>query len=419
MLISELFTLSTNEELLWEFLGNLNFIDKELFKSVQNAIKSQIKNPLSKNIGQNSSISEINDVKVVSKIQEIFTNDSTVMGYVISFDGVQTFLVLKINVSTDSWKTDYKYFWTLNWHNFFKNETLTSDHVAVVKKLVDGNLPNLAARQGIEGNLNKAIAALLSAKKSIDPKFTIAIKVIHTDTDRKKTRDDRLVNSPNNYSKIPKVSKLYTKAELQKEIPEIYLDTYVKWKKDNKIEDMPDNDMMYRAFRKRYEDHREKKDDKLKAELSNRLTSRLEKLKANKAVKAETPEEFFKLILEQGYLEKIRINDISYKLSTKVYFDFEELVKPSGSVWARDKNYITYKKDEHDNKTDEYDKFMDALWLKLREEFPGDENEQKRDEIYNSYSMPGEIKISLKLDKSGIVPDKMEFKFPEKKWTQK
>jgi hypothetical protein len=164
----------------------------------------------------------------------------------------------------------------------------------------------------------------------------------------------------------------------------------------------------------------EPKDRKIyEASFKRELAAKLSKLKSNKAVNVSTPEEFLKVILEQGYIDKIKVNGITYERS-RDSFNLGKLIDGSSDSW-----YDSYL--EYDINYDEKFNRDDTQFWALRNEaseksglaairarikngetVPEEEHEKALD-VYAKLAPPETIRIKFKLEKSSIVPGEIQF----------
>lgn len=121
------------------------------------------------------------------------------------------------------------------------------------------------------------------------------------------------------------------------------------------------------------------------------LRQRLDFYKENNAVSAESPEDFLRIVLEKGYLDKIKIGKATYELSNEriSISDLKKGNNNSGSLLGG--SYVEYR----------LDRFSDAF-----EKATSDMSREERMKFLET--MPTLIKISFKLSGGTIVPSKVE-----------
>jgi hypothetical protein len=132
-----------------------------------------------------------------------------------------------------------------------------------------------------------------------------------------------------------------------------------------------------------------------------------------------TPEEFLKVILEQGYIDKIKVNGITYERS-RDSFNLGKLIDGSSDSWYD--SYLEYDLN-YDEKFNRDDTQFWALRneaseksglaairarIKNGETVPEEEREKALD-VYAKLAPPETIRIKFKLEKSSIVPGEIQF----------
>jgi hypothetical protein len=142
--------------------------------------------------------------------------------------------------------------------------------------------------------------------------------------------------------------------------------------------------------------------------LKSQLRDKLEKYKSSKAKKVESPEEFLKLVIEEGYLDKITVKGVTYKFSNeRVYMrDLIKASKGKSTEWGND-SYIQYEmesSDYYELRAEVQKKYKPEL-DKLDKEAPDFEKkyEELRDKMYSEIP-PRTLKVMLQLKGGSIVP---------------
>lgn len=141
---------------------------------------------------------------------------------------------------------------------------------------------------------------------------------------------------------------------------------------------------------------------------------RLDKYKSDKTPNINTIDDMLHTIIEKGYVDKIKINNITYDYyDDRINFSYMRTGKNS---FASDSNYITYKINsetaEYKQKSEEYNELRQRFWEKVKTrkaEGGSDEMTTEEEEELLKLKLPTEIKIYLKLDGGKIVPARIEF----------
>jgi hypothetical protein len=160
------------------------------------------------------------------------------------------------------------------------------------------------------------------------------------------------------------------------------------------------------------------------------LKSRLDKYKTGKAIDVKSAEEFFNTILEKGYIDKIKLNGVTYK-----YYDtslnFSKLKDGvNDSFYSSAAEYQIVDDERYnwsgDGSKTQYQKLTDlageksgytALVAKLRADkeagIEDSVSEEEKERVMDEYSKlcpPYRVYIKFKIQGASIVPDSIEFK---------
>ena len=142
--------------------------------------------------------------------------------------------------------------------------------------------------------------------------------------------------------------------------------------------------------------------------LKSQLRSKLEKYKSSKAKKVESPEEFLKLVIEEGYLDKITVKGVTYMIGNeRVYMrDLIKASKGKSDTWSNE-SYIEYEmesSDYYERRAEAQKKYKPEL-EKLDKEAPDFEKkyDELRDKMYAEIP-PRTLKVMLQLKGGSIVP---------------
>lgn len=378
MKIFELFETSDSSildtDFLFEDLGTLEVIDKEFLKLLKTTVKfkyqrsygggtnyvQQIEKKLPQYLGQNSK-TELVPAKSGAEIHRTINDDANIKALVIEFDGRQSFALLKVPTQA---LNKIAYFWVCSWDKLMNLNGATDipeeyHDAAVILNAND--LKNMKAVQGNDKELYKALTSLLKVHKMINGKSEIKVLKISNDDSRQQLRKQREQSTS-----IPREL-----IHLVKPIKKFATDTSVEaWEKN----------------------------------IGSYLKNRLEAFKAQHAETADSPEEFLKKITEKGFLDKFRINGLTYERSnsSNLHFDNIKNWKPGtdkNDSW--NKSYIEYSVNSFDPGYEEYENYLKKIREGLKE-LISDEDEYHRQ--MSKYRVPRDIKVYLKFEGGTIVP---------------
>ena len=123
------------------------------------------------------------------------------------------------------------------------------------------------------------------------------------------------------------------------------------------------------------------------------LRQRLDKFKASKAKRIDSPEDLIEAIMQEGYLDKIKIGDFDYKLSNDhIRLDYLK------SKDKRNRAYVTY---ELDRSTDKYSSARRAAFAAMAKD------DKDMDKVAEQLP-PGKITVYLGLEGGTIAPTDVE-----------
>lgn len=363
-------------ELLFEDLKNLSFIEPDLLKVLKTSIEyskgsyykgkttysSTTKHKFPSFLGQHAKIEEVPNVKSAAELHRLIKDDETLKGVVVLFDDRQVLALLKLppHPGHDSKEL---YIWACSWQNFFKDDhELMNQSSEIMHAFTNAYLEDLKTTEGPEGKLYKALIALMKGQKEIYGKDgSIKVKVIRADEER---------------------TALNVQRRKAREIDAKYAHLITP----------PKEDLSTETGRRNW-----------KGMLKTKLDARLNTYKEHKAPEADTPEEFLKLIKNEGFLDKIRINGLPYTLKyNRLDFDYLRAKK----VPEYQRSYIEY---SLDSQSDEYHNYWVALGeyrSKIREEYPDDE--EALDAAMAKFRVPSSIKVYMKMVKSSIIVDTID-----------
>lgn len=143
-----------------------------------------------------------------------------------------------------------------------------------------------------------------------------------------------------------------------------------------------------------------KEQARLGNEFKMQLKMRLEKYKSSKADAVDTPADALKLILEKGYIDKIKVGGYVYN-QTGDNIRFNAL-KGKDTGWSSE-SYVDYSVDTSDAA---YEKARNDMWMKRKDmqaQMTGEEFEQAYDKLKEALP-PTKIRIMLGLKGAAIVP---------------
>lgn len=363
-------------EMLLEDLKNLSFIEPDLLKVLKTSISydrgryyggsvnytRNTKNVFPSFLGQHAKIDEVPNVKSAAELHRLINDDETVKAVVILFDDRQVFSLLKIPPHPGH-DNRTLFIWVCSWQNFFKDDHVLMNQSSEIMASFDkANLLDLRATEGPEGRLYKALIALMKAQKEIYGKTgSIKVKVIRSDEER---------------------TALQAQRQKAREI-------------DAKFAHLITPPKENLATEKGRRDWRDR--------LRNKLNARLDTYKEHKAPEANTPEEFLNLIKNEGFMDKIKINNLPYVLKyNRLDFDYLR----AKEVAEHNRSHIEY---ALDSSSDEYRNYREALSeyrKKVSEEYPNDE--EALEAAMEKFRVPSSIKVYMKLAKSSIVVDNID-----------
>ena len=143
--------------------------------------------------------------------------------------------------------------------------------------------------------------------------------------------------------------------------------------------------------------------------IQNQFKQRLETYKASKAISTGSPEELITVLIDKGYLDKVKVAGYTYKYYGES-FNFRALRAKSKSTY--DQSYIEYEIDRSSAEFKKYEKDREearaAAVEKAKSEAGGDStkyNELLDKYYYSSFPRPtGKIRLILGLKGGAIIP---------------
>jgi hypothetical protein len=381
MLLSELLDvkeqslLAESLNLLFEYLGNLDVIDKSLLRPLQNVKTSgygadaKKSTKLNKPFGQNSGVEKSEVVgRNGDKTWSTFADNKEYLSLVMSYDGDQVMALTDLTRIGQSEPGKANLIMVLNTKFFTKvmDEKEFNDQFGNKSKAWENRAVQLSNSSREAQTFARKIMDIIVKKARAENK-TVEVMFITKDTERSMKSAER---AKQRQGRVPTPND-----------PEVI--TYARGRSRGAYELYIDG-------------------------LKSQLRDKLEKYKSSKAKKVESPEEFLKLVIEEGYLDKITVKGVTYKFSNeRVYMrDLINASKGKSTEWSNE-SYIQYEmesSDYYELRAEIQKKYKPEL-EKLDKEAPDFEKkyDELRDKMYSEIP-PRTLKVMLKLKGGSIVP---------------
>lgn len=437
MKISELFESYKDEVFnLFEHLGNLDVVDKKFLDVMKTVPKYDFHRSVKTTTYQNrmpvvlGRKSKVDSVEVKSGaeayrqlVDETEEQTSTARAIIVNTNNEQVFAAFK--VQSDNGGTNFDYIWVADLAQLLSHvkdsqQRQEAEEILTNAKIVDYDQGNNFTH-GPAKQLYSALTALLKVTKMGGNK-AVQVFVLHIDQERLQSKQDRIASR-----KISSRNVTEPQSGRRKDDPHQLSAKFLEAAKATGIPNAEELAKLFRKDNKSKDEYQQIKDaltsiethysaNGKKSPLLGRMTNdfnfiakkaleyRLADYKTNFAKQVSTPEEMIKLLKEKGFLDKIKINGILYKIGSNS-FQLDKLKKNEP-----DSSYIEYSAETWDDST--YQELMDNL----KEIIPMmTSNEEKQKELMKKYRPPYSIKVFLKLEKSSIVIDRIE----SEKWFKK
>jgi hypothetical protein len=377
LVVTEQAQLAADYEALLENLGNLNAIDKSLLRPLQNVqvngygpdAKKSTK--LKSKFGQNSEIKTSTVVgKNGDKTWTTFADNKDYLAFVIAYDGEQVMAVTDLARvgKVESGKASLfmvlntKFFTTIMSEDEF-NAQFGDKRRSYENKAKQLSQSSTEAQSFVRKILDIIVKKARAESKEVEFLGVLAdAERISKHNERVAARKDR-VPTPND----PEVINYNGRFSRSKPAYEVYIDN-----------------------------------------LKQQLRTKLDKLKASKAKSVDSTTDLLKLIIDEGYLDKINVKGFTYKFSNeRVYMrDLIKASKGKADNWTNE-SYIEYELDSSDFyelRAEVRKKYKPEL-EKLDKEAP--DFEKQYDALHdkmNAEIPPQRLKVMLQLKGGSIVP---------------
>jgi hypothetical protein len=325
-ILQEESAVASSLQMLYEFLGNLDVVDKQLLKVLKTVPAYNTKPRLNDKVGQNSTVDREAVVgKNGDKTWNKFKDDATCLTMVLVYDGKQVLAVSDlVRLGQSSGKVCYVAF----------SPKMYSDVIPAEEILKLTKLSPASITRAVELTISatRKLLDIVVAKARAEGK-TIEAMYIRADDERQAT------NKARKTARAGMVPLPGTK------------DTVVTSRKWGRTE----------SAYKVYIDG-----------LRYALKSRLEAYKGSKAKTFATPEEMLESLIKEGYLEKLNFKGETYNLENERIY-LKDLMKASkgGNTDSISKSYLEYRL------ADEYNDKRMAVRSKIHAEFKAKEEALK------------------------------------------
>ena len=374
--VKEQSVLSESIEMLLEYLGNLDVVDKSLLRPLQN-LKVDGYGPNAKKstklkgaFGQNSNVEKVPVTgKNGDKTWSTFSDKKEYLSFVMSYDGDQVLAVTDLSRVGEGESGKPNMYMVLNTKFFTKvvDEKEFNDQFGDKRRSWENRATQLSQSSREAQTFVRKILDIIVKKARAESK-EVETMFITRDAERVGKHNER-VQARQGRVPTPRDTEIVGGGR-RSSGRNIYV-AYI---------------------------------DGLKSE----LRSKLDKYKSTKAKKVESPEEFLKLIIEEGYLDKVTVKGITYKFSNeRVYMrDLIKASKGKSDSWTND-SYIEYEMESSDfyELQSEARKKYKPEMEKLSKDDP--DYDKQYEAIYNKMTAdlpPRNLKIMLQMKGGSIVP---------------